>query len=399
VEFYAKLFTTMKATGFTARRTGQLIRVDSGNWAFEPNTLPPSFDLPLDTIKLISEADAELGRLAGIADQMKNPASLFMNFLRREAVLSSKIEGTHSTITDLALYSAVKSRGQKRDTREVANYVRALHYGIDRCTEIPLGRTLLGELHRMLFDGTNKPENTPGRIREHQVVVGSDNSYATARYVPPPHMAIPSLMENLEDFLQEQTLPVLVRTAVAHYQFEAIHPFVDGNGRLGRLLILAMLRAENRLRHPMLYLSAYFERNKLAYYDRLLAISQDGQWDEWFKFFLIGVKEQAMDAAIRADRLNKLRQSYRDLFSTARTSGTMGKLIDWLFEIPIVSVPRAAELMEISYKPAKESIKKLVDKGVLVKVEDDERPILYMASGIIDVLEQEIDERTEPGHK
>jgi Fic family protein len=377
----------MKITDFKPSKTGQLVRTEGSNWAFVPDLLPPEVKPSIELFRLTSEADAELGRLCGLIDQMSEPETLFMNFMRREAILSSRIEGTHSTIARVALVQATNAKAGTRDDIEVNNYVEAMMLGMKRCVEINLGSTFIRELHARLMVGANKTGVVAGKEREHQVLVGGDGTFATARYVPPPPQNVAPLMDNLEAFLQDESLPVLIRAAIAHYQFEAIHPFGDGNGRVGRILISTMLGRAVRLNAPVLYLSAYFERYKLQYYDHLLGVSQRGAWDDWFQFFLRGVKEQSRDGAVRADRLHKLRQYYYDMLSTPRTSATMGRLIDALFEVPITTVPWAAIDMGVGHKPAKESIKKLVAKGVLVRSFKLGNMQCYSAVGIEEVLD------------
>lgn len=385
----------MRITDFKAAKTGELVRTESRNWAFLPDALPPLIKPSMRLLKLTSEAEAELGRLCGLAEQLSDPGTLFMNFMRREAVLSSRIEGTHSTIGRVALIEKAGTRAGSRDDREVSNYVEALELGMKRCHEIPLGTTFVCEIHARLMHQVARRNVTPGKFRTRPVLVGGDGTFPAARYVPPPAYELSRLMDDLELFLRDDTLPVLIRTAIAHYQFEAIHPFDDGNGRVGRILISTMLGSARRLNVPMLYLSAYFERYKLQYYDRLLAISQAGAWDDWFEFFLVGVKEQARDASIRANRLHQLREQYRNKLSTPRTSATMHKLIDALFEIPVTSVTWASEAMGVGFKPAKESLKKLVAQGVLSPADRFGNMQIYTAAEIQRILDLPTEEITE----
>jgi Fic family protein len=389
----------MKISDFKSSKSGQLVRTEGSNWAFLPDLLPPEVTPSSELFRLTSEADAELGRLCGLIDQMSDPETLFMNFMRREAILSSRIEGTHSTIARVALVQASNAKAGSRDDIEVNNYVEAMKLGMKRCVEIKLGTTFIRELHARLLRDATRTGVTAGKERAHQVLVGGDGSYSTARYVPPPPQNVAPLMENLEAFLQDESLPVLIRAAIAHYQFEAIHPFDDGNGRVGRILISTLLGKAGRLNAPVLYLSAYFERYKLQYYDHLLAVSQKGAWEDWFIFFLRGVKEQARDGAVRADRLHKLRQYYYDMLSTPRTSATMGRLIDALFRVPVTTVPWAAIDMGVSHKPAKESIKKLVAKGVLERSIKIGNLQCYSASGIDAVLDIPTEDVLDAGHQ
>src|SRR5579872_6224226 len=248
----------MKARDFKATKTGHLVSVEDSNWAFVPDFLQAEIKISKGLFRLTSEADAELGRLCGLVERFEDPTLLFMNFMRREAILSSRIEGTHSTVAGVALVEATNAKAGGRDDKEVSNYVDALKLGMKRCQEIPIGRTMVRELHGCLMHKVARRWVVPGKEREDQVLVGG-NTYQTARYVPPPAIYINDLMQNLEEFLRDESLPDLIRAAIAYYQFKAIQPFTDGNGRVGRILISTMLGSAGRLNVPVLYLSAYFD--------------------------------------------------------------------------------------------------------------------------------------------
>ena len=314
----------MDHSQFTARAPGLLVEATDalGNrgHAFVPNNLPPQKDLDLGARPLrvaLSRADRALARLEGIARQIERPDLLFRNYLRREAVLSSKIEGTHTTLTDLVLYEATHVPKPGGDNEDVANYVAAFDYGRVRCAEIPIGRQLFKEMHEILMRGGDIAKTTPGRLRDCLVVIGSP-PMSSARFVPPPDLFVNDLLENLEGYLATEDEPPLIKLAVAHYQFETIHPFRDGNGRLGRLLITLWLQRERILTEPILYVSAYFERRQTEYYDRLLRVSTHGEWAEWITFFLNGVGTQSTDAALRTQRLVELRAHYHHMLTGPR---------------------------------------------------------------------------------
>ena len=315
----------MDLTAFTQRSPGRLVVVREGGistHAFIPSPLPVVGDVLTPAIALaLSEADAELGRLDGLAANLPDPEILIGPFLRREAILSSRIEGTQTTFSDLVLFEAAEDQEPTGDTREVTNYIDALKYGVRRLPEIPPGKQLINEVHEILMRHAD-PDKLPGRFRDRQVFIGQHGlSIEDARYVPPPAHEIETAFANLiEYYNQPGTLPLLMRLAIAHYQFEAIHPYIDGNGRIGRLLIVLMLCHARRLAAPMLYLSAYFEKRRTEYNDLMLAVSQDGQWESWLLFFLQGVAAQAKDAVVRTTQLQQLRARYRQKVTGVRRS-------------------------------------------------------------------------------
>lgn len=289
---------------------------------------------------------------------------LFRNYLRREAVLSSKIEGTRTTLADLILYEASHVARAGSDDQAVSNYLAAFDYGRARCSELRVGRTLFNEMHAILMRGTDEAQTTPGRVRDCLVVIG-DPPMDNARFVPPPEIFVPELLDNLETYLATNDEPPLVKLAIAHYQFETIHPFRDGNGRLGRLLISLWLHREGILTEPMLYLSAYFERRRNEYYDAMLSVSTDGRWDDWVMFFLEGIRTQAMDATDRTERLAQMRQEYHRRLTGVRVPQNLHRLIDELFVQPALSIPYACAILGVTYPAAKTLIHRLIDAGVI----------------------------------
>jgi len=350
---------------FTPRAPGSLVDItdERGNRgvAFLPSPLPLEIDLGSKALRLaLSRADSELARLDGLANNIPEPENLFYNALRREALLSSKIEGTRTTLADLALFDLVKK--PDNDSLVVANYVNAYNYSRQRCKELPIGVTLLSEVHSMLMRHADPGRITPGRLRERTVLIG-EAPLSRARFVPPPWNFVRELFENLERYLAEDEEAPLVKLAIAHYQFETIHPFLDGNGRVGRILISAWLECQKILTAPMLYISAYFQQRQDEYYNRLLRVSTHGEWEEWILFFLEAVATQSKDSAIRAKRLDDLRKRYHD--SINGRSHNTHKLIDALLRDPLISVPIAMELTGITYAAAKSHVRKLIDLNVL----------------------------------
>ncbi len=382
----------MRPEEFTSRTSGRLIKSGSGDsafWAFVPAPLPPALDWNLGELSRLSSASIAVGRLAGIGQMLPNPHLLVGAFKRQEAVQSSRIEGTLTTMSELLLFEVGPSgEVDADDAREVWNYTRALDHGLSRLKSLPLSKRLLCETHRVLMKDVRGQDRAPGEFRRTQNWIGRPGStVATAKYVPPPVDELHPALDALEKFINSRSgIPALVRLAMVHYQFEAIHPYLDGNGRIGRLLITLMLCAENLLPQPLLYLSAFIERHKLEYYDRLIGVTLHGEWREWIEFFLRGVEEQSLDAAEASHRLLKLRDAYRAKFSGDRTAASLLRLIDELFATPAVSVPNAAKMLKVTPRAARRSVEKLVDAGVLVEATGQERNRVYLARDIVRAL-------------
>ncbi|HTU71217.1 MAG TPA: Fic family protein [Candidatus Baltobacteraceae bacterium] len=375
---------------FQPQAPGRLVKISEGGHAFIPAPLPIGADLyTADLILALDEATAELGRLDGLAANLPDPELLIGPFLRREAVLSSRIEGTQTTYSDLVLFEAAEIAANTGDTSEVRNYISALKYGVRRAEEIPFGRQLILEIHDTLM-ASAEAKVRRGQFRDRQVFIAQKGlTIRDARYVPPPALEVEPLFDNLAAYLQAPNqLPLLIRLAITHYQFEAIHPFIDGNGRLGRLLIVLMLCKERRLNAPMLYLSAYFERRRQQYNDLMLEVSRSGAWTDWIIFFLRGVALQARDAIQRTRQLQALRQQYRDRFRTARTAASVLTLVDALFELPVLTNRRAQSILGFSWQAASENIQKLVDAQIVQRVDVPGRVQYFLATEIVEILDR-----------
>ncbi len=384
--------------------SGRLVRVtqrDTSYWAFVPNPLPPELSLDVELVRALSEADRALGELAGLGRTMPNPQLLIEPFIHREAVLSSRIEGTQANIADLYAYEAGKvyvpvsdPAPPESDVREVRNYVRALRYGLERLEALPVSLRLIGELHERLMEGVRGERARPGEFRQTQNYIGRrGTSLAEATFVPPPVPEMAKALDAFEKYLhQEEDYPPLVRLALVHYQFETIHPFLDGNGRIGRLLVALLLVRWDLLPLPLLYLSAYFERQRDRYYDLLLAVSERGAWREWVVFFLNGVAEQARDAIARAKNLQDLQTRWRDELTQVRASVLLLQLVDSLFESPILTIPEAQRRLGVSqYHSARRNVERLVEAGILEQVGDASYGKTFLAREILQILG--IDER------
>ncbi len=368
----------MNHEDFTNSAAGKIIKVGQGGaayWAFVPNPLPPSLPANWKITGLISDADRSLSELSGLSRTLPNPDLLIAPFLRREAVLSSRIEGTKSGIDDLYLYEAgqlplpgMEEQGPtEADLREVFNYVTALKFGLSRLVTLPVSLRLIREIHKILLQGVRGEHATPGKFRTRQNWIGGA-TINDAIYVPPPVDDMQTALNMFEEYLHssQDDYPPLLRLALVHYQFEAIHPFVDGNGRIGRLLLSLLLISWDLLPLPLLYMSAYFERYRQTYYDLLLGISRKGAWEEWVEFFLRGVQEQAQDATLRIKRLQDLQTKWRHLLGDTRANANALWLVDHLFETPILTIPQAQKLLNLkSYRAAKQNIEKLVNLKII----------------------------------
>jgi Fic family protein len=379
----------MNPNHFTKDSPGRLVLIPEGVHAFVPNPLPNEINLVPKTISLLSEADRALGQLDGITSSLPNPQLLVKPFLRREAELSSRIEGTYATQEDLVLFEmGPQTTPSRPDVREVANYVGALELGLKRLEEIPTCLRLIRELHLRLLRGVRGGTQRTGGFRQIQNFIGHhDQPISSARFVPPPASEILTCLDEFERALHAETrMPHLVQVAMIHYQFEAIHPFEDGNGRIGRLLLPLLFCEKKLLARPLLHLSAYFEKYRDEYYDHLLAISQAGAWQEWIQFFLRGVSDQAREAAERSRQLLDLRQQFQEKIRAKRASALAARLVDHLFKSPGITVPFAEELLKVTFPSASLTVQRLVEAGILYEVSGQKRNRVWLAPAIMQIL-------------
>jgi Fic family protein len=380
----------VQVADFINGKSGQLVQTSRGYTAYVPNPLEPKIELTLSIVKELSSADRALSELAGIARTLPNPHILIGPFLRREAVLSSRIEGTQASFSDLLFFEAARLREKEvPDVREVSNYVKALEYGLARLSTLPISLRLTREMHQRLMMGVRGESQTPGEFRRSQNWIGPAGcTLSDATYVPPPVEEMDSALDGFEKYLHAPSeMPALIRLALIHYQFESIHPFLDGNGRVGRLLVTLLLCAEKLLPQPLLYLSAYFERYRDDYYHHLLAVSQKGAWEQWIQYFLKAVAVQSADAIQRIDQLLSLRQSYRTRLQQARASTLLLQLVDELFSYPAITNPAVSERMKITPRSSQLNIDKLVQKGILREATGRQRNRVYVATEIVDIVE------------
>jgi len=381
----------MNPNDFRSPEAGQVILTQNGYHAFIPAPLPPNLVWSLPLISALSEAERDLSRLAALAGAFPFPRLLIQPFMRREAVLSSRIEGTRATLAELYTYESTQLSFLELgdDVREVHNYVTALDYGLERLKTLPISLRLIREIHEKLMHGVRGGNLTPGEFRRTQNWIGpAGSTIMTATYVPPPVDEMNQALGDLEKFIHTSTeVPVLARAAMIHYQLEALHPFLDGNGRVGRLLMALLFTEWNILSQPLLNLSVYFERYRQEYYDNLLAVSQRGDWEAWLRFFLRGVSSQAQDSLVRMQRLEAIRTKYEPLVKSDRNSERMGAVLDFLFARPILSAKQLAESVGMPFKTARQYIEKLAKAGILREVTGNARNQIYHADEIFDAMD------------
>lgn len=379
----------MDPTSFSCADAGRVVRTPEGYHAFIPAlpSLKSVYDSSL--VLALSRADAALSELAGLGQLLPNPRLFIAPYVRREAVLSSRIEGTRASLSDILMDEAQADvpGGDAADIREVRNYVAALEYGIKRLGALPLSLRLVRELHAKLMKGVRGNAATPGEFRRSQNWIGPAGSTpVTATYVPPPPDQMQKALADWELFLHERDkYPDLVQCAVMHEHFEAIHPFLDGNGRVGRLLITLFLIERGRLTQPLLYLSAYIEAHRQDYYRLLQRVRTDGDWTAWLRFFLTGVADTARDSIERARNLMDLREKYR-----RRLLGKANALVlfDALFLNPYITVAKAQEILSVSNPTARQAVGMLVKEGMLKEVTGRKWGQLYVARPILAAIEK-----------
>ena len=379
----------MDLGAFTSDRLGAVRMTIDGYHAFFPAPVPRELDYDATTVKKLTEATAAVHRLAGASRLLPSPEILMGPYVRLEAVLSSKIEGTQTSVGELLLfeadaYAAVPPEG---DLLEVVNYTRALDHALAALDRLPLSLRLLRETHAILMSGVRGEAMTPGEFRRSQNWIGPPGStLQTARFVPPPVEAMHDALADLERFLHEDELPNLIALALAHYQFETIHPFLDGNGRIGRLLVPLALCQRGVLARPMLYLSAYFERHRSRYYHLLFETSATGDPIPWINFFLDGVAHQALDAEERTVTLVDLQRDIREDLLAVRVTNTTLRLAESLLDRPYVTAKRVTREFGVTAPTAQKAIDSLVDQGILTEVTGQKRNRVYLSPRIMDAV-------------
>lgn len=365
----------MDPADFAKSPSGRLVDTIAGQKAFLPNPLPPKLDLaPIHS--LLSKADQSLGELRGLVSFLSNPYILIRPLQRAEAIASSNIEGTYTSLADLLLMEAgLTDAAADIDAREVFNYIRALNHGVQLMESLPLSQRLILALHEVLMEGLPRARTgrrAPGVFRQEQNFIGrrGQKELARARFVPPPPPMHLDCLSDLERFMNREDMggwPPLVFAALIHYQFETIHPFPDGNGRVGRLLIPISLTYHGVLTEPILFISPYIEENKELYIDLLYSVSARGAWLEWLEFFLNGVVHAAENANSKIKAINALREDYLRRCAQARSSANLIRIVDYLFERPVITIPDAQEITGTTYNAAKKNVEKLIEYEILAE--------------------------------
>ncbi|MEU7950561.1 Fic family protein [Micromonospora chalcea] len=356
---------------FTSQEFGEVTKQPGEKWAFwyfRPHAVPREITLDIDTILLLSSADAALGRLSGVGRLLPDPGVLVRPYLTREALASSRIEGTQASLSDVLQAEIGEEATESEDVQEVLNYQHALNRGIRLLERLPIGLRLIKEIHSTLLDGVRGQEKLPGEFRSSPVWIGSSNaSPSTATFVPPIPGDMEDSLADWERFVNEPSrLPLLIRCALMHYQFETIHPFLDGNGRIGRLLIILMLIEQQALTVPLLYLSAYMEENRKEYYDRLQAVRERGEIQEWLQYFLQAITTQADESSNRIGQLVDLREKYRVELKGGKSRA--GEVMELFFSNPFITVKRVERQLRVTNQGARNLIEALEQRGWLRKI-------------------------------
>ncbi len=378
----------MRPDAFTSTERGRVRKTPEGYWAFVPAAAPRRLSLSDEVVKLLDEATGAVHRLGGVGRLIPNPHLLIGPHLRLEAVLSSRIEGTKTDVGQLLRFEAgqVPSADAADDATEVTNYIVAMEHGLTRVRDgFPISVRLFREMHELLLQGARGEHRRPGELRKSPVWLGGA-TLDDAVFVPPPPDDMRDALSDLEKFLHESDLPLLVQLAIAHYQFEVIHPFLDGNGRIGRLMIPLMLVLRDALPQPLLYLSAFFEQHRSEYHDHLLITSQRGDLMPWIAFFLRGVRQQARDSEERTVRLVELQHQLRNQLLDEGRPNSVIRLAEQLFAAPVVTAARVEAMIDVTRPTAQAAIDALVERGDLTEITGRTRGRVYEAGAIFEAV-------------
>jgi len=381
----------MDPNRFKSKASGNCVLTQTGYWAFIPSPLPPEIEWSTRLVSSLTNAERELSRLNSISETFPFYKLLIQPFIRNEAVFSSRIEGTRSSLIDLFSYESrqLSFFEQTDDVKEVLNYARAMDEALERLASLPVSLRMVREIHARLMQGVRGGNLTPGEFRRSQNWIGpAGSTISDAPYVPPPVAEMEHSLDNLEKFIHsESEIPNLIRLALIHYQFEAIHPFLDGNGRVGRLLTVLLLCEWGLLKRPFLNISIYFESYRQEYYDNLLSVSQNGAWEDWLVFFLDGIRQQSITSVARIEKLQEVRSSYKNIVESDRNPGRMASVIEFIFSRPILSIRQAETGLGLSYTVVADYFRKLTVAGVIREVTGNSRNRLYQADEILKAIQ------------
>jgi Fic family protein len=374
-------------------RTGKYITQPGGYKAFIPEPLPHKPDIKINRglHKVLSNADRALARLDGISYILPNPELFVAMYIRHEAVLSSQIEGTQSSLEDVLKFEADKKKKPKDDRVEVLNYIDAMNYGLKRLETIPLSLRLIKEIHEKLMSNTRGGHKSPGEFRTSQNWIGGSDqlNIKQAIFVPPPVYEMDRALSNLEKFFHNtETYPALVHCGIAHAQFETIHPFLDGNGRLGRLLITFLLCQQNILKTPLLYLSHYLKANRSEYYDRLMAIRTKGDWEGWLEFFLKGIIDVSHQAAETARNIMDLQKKHKELIISKMGSRNQGLILhEYMFNHPFLNSTMVKKHLSCTPKSAISLLNQFLEVGIVEEITGGKRNRVFTYSQYLDLFQ------------
>lgn len=369
-------------------RAGQYITALGGvvsYKAYKPNPLPPSPIIEMDTemVTLLSKAYNYLGKLDMMSELIPDMNMFLSAYVRKEALLSSQIEGTQATLEDVLNPNV--NIAVNLEVNDVINYVNALNFAIEKMKELPICNRLLCETHRVLMQGVRGQEKNPGEFRHSQNWIGASNSnLKTARFIPPTVEDMQTAMSDLEKFINDYDMDILLKTALIHYQFETIHPFLDGNGRIGRMLITLILLANGILHRPVLYLSLYLKTNRIEYYDRLSEVRTKGNYEQWIKFFLHGIIETCEDGIKTIESINSLIKM--DEKKLVKKTETISKVFDYIKEHPIITIGGAATALNLSFNGVSNAVKKMVEVNILKEMTTKARDRVFEYTSYIDIL-------------
>lgn len=381
-----------------SERAGHFVNQLSGDLAYKsfiPKPLPPEPGIQFDTelMNLLSQSDQAIGRLDGVIKNIPNPDLFVLMYIKKEAVLSSQIEGTQASLFDvLEKEEDILSDEKDDDVKVTLNYISAMTYGLERIKEFPLSLRFIREIHKILLTGIRGKNREPGEFRKSQNWLGPEGcTLSNAIFVPPPVFEMNEALNNFEKYLHsEKKYPVLIDMGMIHSQFETIHPFLDGNGRIGRLLITFLLCNNNVISKPVLYLSYYFKKNHAEYYDKLMSVRTYGDWEGWLKFFLKGIIETSNNTVKLSNKIIELQKKNRDLIhnSMPRFSAKAMEVLDKIYLYPVFSVKRIKEHCNISYNTAKSIIGKFINVGIITEKSDKKRNKKYYFREYIDLLNE-----------
>lgn len=378
-----------------SKRAGMVMNTTRGYSAFIPAKLPPDPPIVIDSEmqKLLSLADLKLGRLDGITQILPNPELFVAMYVKKEAVLSSQIEGTQASLVDVLNTPSSETNDRAyNEVIEVVNYVNAMNWGLQNLSTLPLSLRLIRNIHKILLEDVRGSNKNPGEFRKTQNWIGPQGcTLETATFIPPTVVEMEKAMADLENYMYEDDdVPALIKIALIHAQFESIHPFLDGNGRMGRLLITFWLCQQEILTHPLLYLSYYFKQNRLEYYDRLMAVRTKGDWENWIKFFLRGIASVSDEATESAKKIIGLQSKYSEmLLQNDKSNSNYTVLLNLLFERPIITKKEISETLGISLPTANTIVETFCNLGILYdKTPDKKRYKTFVFGEYLAILQK-----------